>query len=82
MGESGVCWKETWFEKCMVMKTPTWDEWQEMKAFYFDIPEDNGCVREKDMEKCEIEGCENWCSTLTQCSIHAQMDMRRDNDGE
>lgn len=60
----------------------TWEKWKEMREYYFELPEDNDCVRLKDMEKCEIEGCERWCSTLTQCKVHARMEIVRDTDGE
>lgn len=58
----------------------TWKEWKDMEKTYFNLPEDPDCVKLKDTEKCEIEGCENWCATLTQCSVHARMDMRTEDE--
>jgi len=63
-----------------VVMSVTWKQWKEARETYFNLPEDPSCIKEKDMEKCEIEGCERWCSTLTQCSLHAQMDMRSEDE--
>ncbi len=59
------------------MASIAWDKWVEMRDM---LPYDNDCIIMKDMEKCRVEGCERWCSTLVECSLHAQLDMRVEDD--
>jgi hypothetical protein len=58
----------------------TWAEWLVERKNREALPYDDDCVIKKDMEKCQVEECDRWCSTLVECSIHAQMDMKKEDD--